>query len=146
MHNNIILNMFTYLLILTGLLGCTNNKITHEEKQQNHVDKKNYFSTDSLPCDSLLRVIFRSSNYESVFVNVDIRIDEIFDNGLILKVVSVEDDNDMAIGWLMFSMENETLEDITSDPENPIPLKFDKEQLAILKKQNCIWVEQYTPR
>jgi hypothetical protein len=139
--------MFTYILILTGLLGCTNSKIIHEEEKQNHDDAKEiYFMNDSLSCDSLLRVIFRSSNYESVFENLDVRIDEIFDNGLILKIVSVEDDNDMAIGWLMFSMENETLEDITSDAENPIPLKFDKEQLAILKKQNCHWVEQYTPR
>ncbi|MER5020947.1 hypothetical protein KDV81_11025, partial [Providencia stuartii] len=89
-------------------------------------------------CYSYFTELIRSSNFDFSQWNlkpksVNLIIDEDNNDHIIAKLL-IDTDGTGTIGWVFFNKKNNTLHDITFDPDNPIDLKFNYEYLKAQNK------------
>lgn len=124
------------------LFGCKESSSQTESKLQ--VEKTNILNfaneNQSEDCLEVINKIVRSSNLNlNEYDNVLIRVDRIENDNITIQVYTENNLSDngtkkeiveTTIAWLQFTSHNEKLLNITSDPENPVELQYDKSIIA----------------
>ncbi|RFM28381.1 hypothetical protein [Chitinophaga silvisoli] len=88
-------------------------------------------------CNQLLNRFFQKSSFKSPFQKnlLIVSVDDVKDSIVTIKVSS-EEGNNLTVGWLHLDLKGKKLTNITSDPDKPISLEYDKSVLDSLMN-NC---------
>lgn len=121
-------------LVWLGAIGCN--------YRQAKTDIKSDGAGVVFNCDSAWQKLIFTSNYSPLgkeFDNdsLDFRIngDDVSDSIILIKIVSVHEDSELPMGWLMLDLNQKKLSDITQE-DSTVNLRVDNTLLeAVLK--NC---------
>lgn len=83
----------------------------------------------STPCDQSLKVLVDNSTFNSPFKsNITPRIEQAEDDQLRIQLTTKgENNSEHTIGWLTIDLRKQYMCDITNDIEEPVALKFNKQ-------------------
>jgi len=137
--------VFFTLLMLNCQKAADKTEITEAvQKIENSEAKKDLTEEANLDCEGFFKKIVLSSNLTALksYKDIFLRIEDISETKIVLEIYVKNTDSNSPTGtritentvaWLHFLPDEERLLDITSDPEDPIVLSFDKN---ILKSNN----------
>lgn len=137
--------IFFTLLALNCQKAADKHEITEGvQKPKNSETKKDLPKESNLNCEGFFKKIVLSSNLTALKSYKDnfLRIEDISETKIVLEVYVKNTDTNSPTGtritentvaWLHFLPDDEKLLDITSDPEDPMMLSFDK---SILKESD----------
>lgn len=144
-----------FLLIIL-FFGCqkaasiTDNSVTQTNSE---VDQFITLTTENNTCEALFRDVILSSDLETIkkFKDIFIRIENVSENKITLELytknnlsqsLDIVQNVENAIAWLEFLPESLKLNDITSDPDEPVAINYDKDLVAQFDFQNTCGVKE----